>query len=76
VQLSLQVVPVTLPGKKRQWGVIVTQDKQKRHPTQHLAVVAATMLGKKHKLEVVIRRPDGKIRDRRSHGYDSRKRKG
>lgn len=76
VQITLQVVPVTLPGRKRQWGVVVTQDQQKLSPTQHLAIVAATKLGKKHKIEVVIRRPDGKIRDRRSHGYDSPTRNG
>lgn len=40
------------------------------HPTQSNAVDAAIDIAKKQKSEVVIHRPDGRIRDKDSYGSD------
>ena len=41
-----------------------------RHPTQAEAEHAARDIARRHQSEVVIHRPDGRIRDRNSYGND------
>ena len=61
------VVPA---GEK--WGVRKAGNPRltSKHRTQKLAIERARKIAKKQKSEVVIHRPDGRIRDKDSYGND------
>lgn len=54
------------------WGVRGegNQRDTSHHPTQADAIDAATEIARNQHTEVVIHRPDGRIRDRDSYGTD------
>jgi len=64
---NVHVVP-----KGDQWGVKKegNQRSSSLHPTQEKARQEAVRIAKNEKSEVVIHRPDGRIRDKDSYGND------
>lgn len=54
------------------WGVRGEGNSRddSRHPTQQGAIDRAREIARNQKTEVVIHRPDGRIRDRDSYGND------
>lgn len=61
-----------------QWGVRGDGNERltSRHDTQREAANAARDIARREQSEVVIHRPDGRIRDRDSYGNDPRAPKG
>ena len=59
-------------AKGKQWGLVREGGKRASslHPTQRQAIKAGQKLAKDGKAEVVIHRPDGRIRDSDSYGND------
>lgn len=69
-----------MPGKKNQWvsphekGWAVHGEGNTRdtgvYKTQKEAIARATEIAKKQKSEVIVQRPDGRIRSKDSYGND------
>ena len=63
---------VKQPGRSR-WNVKQGGEVQSSHRTQASAIDKGTPLAKRDKVDVVVHRPDGRIRSKDSYGNETPK---